>query len=75
MRSDAIGLATAEALHERVEAGEIRLLSFADLDADDPDLQLQYGIVSRAGDSLTPAAQAMIEAIFKVDQQLQVNPS
>ncbi|MNJ31016.1 HTH-type transcriptional regulator BenM [compost metagenome] len=70
MRSDAIGLATAEALSERVDVGELRLLSFVDLDASDPDLQLQYGIVSRVGGSLTPAAQAMIDAILKVDQQL-----
>ncbi|UVL54505.1 LysR family transcriptional regulator [Pseudomonas sp. B21-035] len=75
MRSDAIGLATAEALHERVEAGEIQLLSFVDVDANDPNLQLQYGIVSRAGDSLTPAAQAMIAAILSVDQQLLVSRS
>jgi DNA-binding transcriptional LysR family regulator len=71
LRSDAIGLATAEALDEQAGSAQICPLSFVDLDSDDPDLQLRYGIVSRAGDSLTPAAQAMIAAILNVDQQLR----
>jgi hypothetical protein len=33
-------------------------------------LQLHYGIVSRVGNSLTPAALAMVEAIMQVDQRL-----
>lgn len=70
MRSDAIGLATMEALAERVEQGHIRLLDFVDVPSDDPGLQLHYGIVSRAGYSLTPAALAMVDAILAVDQRL-----
>ncbi|MNH44156.1 hypothetical protein D3C79_1062360 [compost metagenome] len=74
MRSDAVGLATEEALSEWVACGEIALLSFVDIDTGDPELQLRYGIVSRAGATLTPAAQAMIETILSVDQQLLENP-
>ncbi|MFQ6575980.1 LysR family transcriptional regulator [Pseudomonas sp. UM16] len=74
MRSDAVGLATEEALNEWVAAAEIKLLSFVDIDTGDPELQLRYGIVRRAGATLTPAAQAMIETILSVDQQLLENP-
>ncbi|KII29602.1 MULTISPECIES: LysR family transcriptional regulator [Pseudomonas] len=70
MRSDAVGIATLEALAEMVDQGLIRLLDFADIPRDDPGLQLHYGIVSRVGYSLTPAALAMVEAIMQVDQRL-----
>jgi DNA-binding transcriptional LysR family regulator len=70
MRSDAIGIATMEALAELVDQGLIRLLTFADIPVNDPGLQLHYGIVSRAGHSLTPAALAMVEAILSVDRRL-----
>ncbi|MNN72685.1 LysR substrate binding domain protein [compost metagenome] len=70
MRSDAVGLATMEALSELVLKGEISLLSFTDIPTDDPGLQLHYGIVSRAGHSLTPAALAMVDAIVRVDRRL-----
>lgn len=70
MRSDAVGLATMEALSELVIKGEISLLSFTDIPSDDPGLQLHYGIVSRAGHSLTPAALAMVDAIVRVDRHL-----
>ena len=70
MRSDAVGIATLEALTEMVDQGLIRLLDFADIPRDDPGLQLHYGIVSRVGYSLTPAALAMVEAIMQVDQRL-----
>ncbi|MNF13530.1 hypothetical protein D3C80_2154090 [compost metagenome] len=69
-RSDAVGLATEESLAEWVASGEIKLLSFTDMDTREEDLLLRYGIVSRAGDSLTPAARAMIDTILRVDQQL-----
>jgi Transcriptional regulator len=70
MRSDAVGIATMEALAEMAEQGLIRLLDFVDVPRDDPGLQLHYGIVSRAGYSLTPAALAMVDAILAVDQRL-----
>ena len=70
MRSDAVGIATIEALAELADQGLIRLLEFADVPKDDPGLQLHYGIVSRAGHSLTPAALAMVEAVLTVDRRL-----
>jgi DNA-binding transcriptional LysR family regulator len=69
-RSDAVGIATMEALAEQVEQGLIQLLNFVDAPSDDPGLRLHYGIVSRVGYSLTPAAQAMIDAIVRVDERL-----
>ena len=70
LRSDAVGLATLEALREQVDQGVIHLLEFIDIPHDDPALQLSYGIVTRAGYSMTPAARAMVEAILTVDQRL-----
>ncbi|MNR01509.1 hypothetical protein D3C85_1173150 [compost metagenome] len=70
MRSDAVGIATVEALAEWVEQGAVHLLGFTDIPAEDPALRLHYGVISRAGHSLTPAAQAMIDAIVAVDQRL-----
>jgi DNA-binding transcriptional LysR family regulator len=69
-RSDAVGIATMEALAEQVEQGLIQLLSFDDIPSDDPGLLLHYGIISRVGYSLTPAALAMVEAIVRVDEYL-----
>jgi DNA-binding transcriptional LysR family regulator len=69
-RSDAVGIATMEALAEQVEQGLIQLLSFDDIPSDDPGLLLHYGIVSRVGYSLTPVALAMVEAIVRVDEYL-----
>jgi DNA-binding transcriptional LysR family regulator len=71
-RSDAVGIATMEALAEQVDQGLIRLLDFVDVPSDDPGLLLHYGIVSRVGYSLTPAARAMVEAIMQVDEHLLV---
>ncbi|MFJ7314641.1 LysR family transcriptional regulator [Pseudomonas sp. NPDC098747] len=70
LRSDAVGLATLEALREQVDQGLIHLLEFIDIPRDDPALQLSYGIVTRVGYSMTPAARAMVEAILTVDQRL-----
>ncbi|MNN90839.1 hypothetical protein D3C81_2088600 [compost metagenome] len=70
MRSDAVGIATVEALAEMVDQGLICFLEFSDVPKDDPGLQLHYGIVSRAGHSLTPAALAMVDAILSVDRRL-----
>ncbi|VVO83245.1 LysR family transcriptional regulator [Pseudomonas fluorescens] len=70
LRSDAVGLATLEALREQVDQGVIHLLEFIDIPQDDPALQLSYGIVTRVGYSMTPAARAMVEAILTVDQRL-----
>lgn len=70
MRSDAVGIATMEALAEWLEQGAIQLLRFTDIPLEEPALRLHYGVVSKVGHSLTPAAQAMIDAIVKVDQRL-----
>jgi DNA-binding transcriptional LysR family regulator len=70
MRSDAVGIATLEALTEMPDQEAIHLLSFVDVPSDEPGLHLNYGIVSRAGYTLTPAAQAMVNAIVAVDQRL-----
>lgn len=70
LRSNAVGLATLEALREQVDQGLIHLLEFIDVPRDDPALQLCYGIVTRVGYSTTPAARAMVEAILTVDQRL-----
>ncbi|MGC4011361.1 MAG: LysR family transcriptional regulator [Pseudomonas sp.] len=69
-RSDAVGLAAVEALHDPVQRGEVALLQITDIPQDRPELRLHYGIVSRAGFGLSPAAQAMIEAIFAADERL-----
>lgn len=73
-RSDAIGLAAVEALHEPVRRGEVVLLPITDVPQDRPELRLHYGIVSRAGYGLSPAAQAMVEAIFAADRRLPRGP-
>ncbi len=69
-RSDAVGLAAVEALHDPVQRGEVTILQIVDVPQDRPELRLHYGIVSRAGYGLSPAAQAMIEAIFAADRRL-----
>lgn len=69
-RSDAVGLAAVEALHDPVQRGEVAILQIADVPQDRPELRLHYGIVSRAGYGLSPAAQAMVEAILAADQRL-----
>ncbi|MBC8995399.1 LysR family transcriptional regulator [Pseudomonas sp. N40(2020)] len=70
LRSDAVGLATLEALRDQVDQGLIHLLDFIDIPPEDPALHLSYGIVTRVGYSMTPAARAMVEAILAVDQRL-----
>lgn len=70
-RSNAIGIATMEALSDLEKQGVISLLNFVDVSADTLGLNVHYGVVSRAGHSLTPAAQAMIAALMAVDQRLQ----
>ncbi len=69
-RSDAVGISTLEALHDPAARGEIQTLKFSDVPPGSPSLLLHFGIVSRAGYSLTPAAQAMIDAIRSADQRL-----
>ncbi|GLZ85009.1 LysR family transcriptional regulator [Metapseudomonas resinovorans] len=69
-RSDAVGISTLEALHEPTGRGEVRLLKFSDVPSGSPSLLLHFGIVSRAGYSLSPAAQAMVAAIHSADQRL-----
>lgn len=69
LHSDAVGLATMEALTELLERGEISLLKFTDVPSDKPELRIHYGVVSRIGYTLSPAAQALVEVILAVDQR------
>lgn len=71
--SDAVGIATLEALVEPAERGAIRLLQFVDMPSANPALALHFGIVSRAGYSLSPAAQAMVDCVLAADQRLAPN--
>lgn len=72
LHSDAVGISTLEALAELVARGELCLLSFTDIPSAHPELHIQYGVISRAGHSLSPAAQAMVDSIVAVDERLAV---
>lgn len=69
-RSEAVGVATMEALYEPVQRGQVQLLTLHDVPSELSNLHIQYGLVSRAGQSLSPAAQAMTAAIVTADQRL-----
>lgn len=69
-RSDAVGISTLEALHGPAARGEVQMLKFSDVPPGSPSLLLHFGIVNRAGYSLSPAAQAMVAAIHAADQRL-----
>ncbi|AYC33064.1 LysR family transcriptional regulator [Pseudomonas cavernae] len=69
-RSQAVGLATMEALIEPRRRGEVALLRITDLPDQPADMQICYGIVSRAGQQLSPAAQAMVAVIAETDLRL-----
>ncbi|WP_239482184.1 LysR family transcriptional regulator [Zestomonas insulae] len=64
-RSQAIGVATRQALQAPNERGALVELRLDDL----PELRFSYGIIRRAGKLVSPAAQAMIAAIVEADQR------
>lgn len=69
LRSDAIGIVSAnsDALH--LTRGELVRLTIEGLAEDLEERYTRYGIVSRAGYRLSPLAEAMIEQIKQVDEQ------
>ncbi|MCY1281139.1 HTH-type transcriptional regulator HdfR [compost metagenome] len=71
LRTQGVGLGSLEALHETLQRGEVVLLPVDDLPvAPGEDLLIRYGIVSRTGQPLTPAAQALVAIIAETDRRL-----
>lgn len=70
--SDVLSMAPWDVIADEVAAGQLSLLPLAP-----KSLQQRsaYGLVSRAGHSLSPAAQAVVEEIRQVDRQLPPPPS
>jgi DNA-binding transcriptional LysR family regulator len=68
-QSDAIGMAPAYALQERVAAGALQPLRLRELAQAPASLRLRYGLVARAGRALSPAAEAMFEALLEADRR------
>ncbi|AYC33945.1 LysR family transcriptional regulator [Pseudomonas cavernae] len=63
MHSDVIGLAAADVIVEDIAAGRLAALR----PIDQATGKSAYGLVSRAGHSLSPAAQAMRDALLRED--------
>lgn len=63
--SDVISLAPWDVIAEEVGAGRLAVVQVADA----PPQYAAYGLVSRAGHSLSPAAQALVQALREEDQQ------
>ncbi|WP_137970990.1 LysR family transcriptional regulator [Pseudomonas sp. F(2018)] len=68
-RSDAIGIATVEAVSDRVQRGELVQLHLRNLPSNLDSLSARCGIVTRTGFRLSPAAKAMIELLTDLDGQ------
>ncbi|MNE64801.1 LysR substrate binding domain protein [compost metagenome] len=68
--SDGTGMAPLEAVAEPIQRGELVRLRIVDMPPAEAALRLQYGIVSRAGYSLSPAARTMIEVLVATDRRL-----
>jgi len=66
-RSDAIGIATYEAVDQQLRDGELVRLHLRNLPSNLDSLQARCGIVTRAGFRLSPAAKAMIELLAELD--------
>ncbi len=64
--SDVLSMAPWDVIADEVAAGQLSLLPLAPASLQQ---QSAYGLVSRAGHSLSPAAQAMVTAIRQVDEQ------
>ncbi|MDD0841582.1 LysR family transcriptional regulator [Pseudomonas sp. Gutcm_11s] len=71
-RSDAVGVATHEALSEPLARGELVQLYLRNLPTNVDSLSARCGIVTRTGFRLSPAARAMIELLTNLDQQQSV---
>jgi DNA-binding transcriptional LysR family regulator len=68
-RSDAIGIATAEAVGAALQRGELVQLHLRNLPNNLDSLQARCGIVTRTGFRLSPAAKAMIELVLQLDDE------
>jgi DNA-binding transcriptional LysR family regulator len=64
--SEVLSMAPWDVIAEEVAAGQLSLLPLAPASLQQ---QSAYGLVSRAGHSLSPAAQALVEEIRRVDRQ------
>ena len=64
--SDVLSMAPWDVIAEEVRSGQLCLLP---MQAEGLHQHSAYGLVSRAGHSLSPAAQAMVTAIRQVDEQ------
>lgn len=71
-RSDAIGIATYEALREQLANGEVMQLHLRNLPQNLDSLHARCGIVTRTGYRLSLAAKVMIELLVELDQQLAI---
>ncbi|MEN0108579.1 MAG: LysR family transcriptional regulator [Pseudomonas sp.] len=63
--SDVVSMAPWDVVADDVQAGRLEVLPLGN---DSPVQQSAYGVVTRAGHSLSPAAQAMLEAIRREDE-------
>ena len=68
LRSDAIGIVSANSDVLHMARGELVCLQIEGLDENLEERYTRYGIVSRAGYRLSPLAQAMIEQIKEIDE-------
>lgn len=68
LRSDAIGIVSANSDVLHMARGELVCLKIEGLAEDLEERYTRYGIVSRAGYRLSPLAQAMIEQIKQIDE-------
>lgn len=68
-RSDAIGIATREALQGGLDRGELVQLYLRNLPNNLDSLNARCGIVTRTGFRLSPAARAMIDLLLELDRQ------
>ena len=64
--SEVLSMAPWDVIAEEVAAGQLSLLPLAPASLQQHSA---YGLVSRAGHSLSPAAQALVEEIRRVDRQ------
>ncbi|WP_338138238.1 LysR substrate-binding domain-containing protein [Pseudomonas oleovorans] len=64
--SDVLSMAPWDVIADEVESGQLALLPLLPQGLHQHSA---YGLVSRAGHSLSPAAQAMVTAIRQVDEQ------
>lgn len=70
-RSEAIGIATQEALRGELARGELVQLYLRNLPNNVDSLSVRCGIVTRTGYRLSPAAKAMIEVLLQLDSKGQ----